>query len=182
VLCGECCRAGYEVEIEREDIKKWMKLEKLELLENIIIRPESISTKKRNNIKLREGVLLKKNKKTYSNSYKKVKSLIKFILKTHLYFGKNCLRKNITTIIPNLDYDPLLVPKTFKNMLKGLDHGLKYIIKNDIYGKCPFLKLNLCSINQIKPINCKLFPYTKEGILRNDYPFLAICCGLKKKK
>lgn len=33
-----------------------------------------------------------------------------------------------------------------------------YIYKWLIHGKCPFLSGNLCSIHEIKPISCKMFP------------------------
>lgn len=182
VLCGECCRAGYEAYVNREDVKKWKILDKNELLENIIINPQCISVNNETELNSEDGNILKRIRKQFKNFDRKIKELIEFIQKNHLYYGKNCLRLYIKTILPDFDYDPVLVPKSFNSILKGLDFGLEYIIKTDVSGKCTFLNLNLCSINDFKPIGCKKFPYTKDKCLRKDELFLSVCRGLKKVK
>ncbi len=169
LMCGECCRAGYEVHICKEEVKKWKMLKKHELLENAMIKPECIEVKNEETPKNCEFTALKEE-------------LIDFILKNHLYYGKSSLRKHITTIIPNVDEDPIFAPKDFNTILKGLSSGLKYILRTDAYGTCPYLNLNLCSINTYKPIACKRFPYTQFNYLRNEKLFLNICEGIKRLK
>jgi Fe-S-cluster containining protein len=177
--CGECCRAGYDVYIKREDVENWKKLEKKELLENIIINSACISINNKTECNSEEGISIKRIKKKYNNFSKKLEELRRFIQNNHEYRGKNCLRQYIKTILLDLAYDPLLAPKSFNTILKGLEFGLEYILKTDASGKCPFLNLNLCLIHDFKPIACKNFPYARYKQLRNDKSFLTKCRGFK---
>jgi len=156
-----------------------MELEKTEFLENIIIKPECISIDNKTELNSKEGTTIKKIKKQ-PHFKKRLIKLVDFIKKSHLYYGKSCLRSYIKTIIPNIGYDPVLSPKTYATILRGLDFGLKYIIRTDKNGACTFLKLNMCSIHEIKPTDCKQFPYNKDGTLRKDHTFISICNGLKR--
>jgi Fe-S-cluster containining protein len=118
-MCGECCRSGYNVHVNKGDVEKWKKLNKQFLLEYIIINPKTIS-------ETNDAILIsKEHKKTFQNP----------------------------------ESEPILIPKSFNALLKGLDIGLEYIIKSDISGKCPFLHINRCSIHIFKPMGCNLFPY-----------------------
>ena len=182
LMCGECCKAGYDVHVIRKDIEKWKELEKQELLDYILINPECISINNGTELNSKEGNTIKRIRKNYRNSGKKIEELIGFIQNTHLYCGQNYLRKYIKTILPDLNYDPLLVPKSFDIMLKGLDFGLEYILKTDVYGKCSLLNMNLCSIYNYKPFACTKFPYINENCLRRDNLFITVCRGLKKVK
>lgn len=181
-MCGECCRSGYDIHVQEQDINQWRKLEKFEFLDNIIIKTQCISINDGTELNCEDGHIIKRIKKDYKNSDKKIEELIKFIQTNHDYYGKSCLRLDLKTIIPNLDYDPVLKPKNFNVILKGIELGLDYIIKTNVNGECPYLTLNLCSINDFKPIGCKKFPYTKDKCLRKDDFFLSICRGVKKIK
>lgn len=177
--CGECCRAGYDVYINKEDIEKWKILDKNELLDHIIINPQCISINNETELNSEDGNTIKRIRRNFKNFDRRIKELVEFIQENHLYYGKTGLCLYIKTILLDLDYDPVLVPKSFNSILKGLDFGLEYIIKTDVSGKCPFLNLNLCSIHDIKPIGCKKFPYTNDKCLRKDELFLSVCSGLK---
>ncbi|MFX0049278.1 MAG: YkgJ family cysteine cluster protein [Candidatus Hermodarchaeota archaeon] len=61
-MCGECCRSGYDVYVNKEDVKIWKKLNKQFLLKYVIVNPKSISetkvsvlTSKDYNIKLQSS-------------------------------------------------------------------------------------------------------------------------------
>ncbi|TFG16953.1 MAG: YkgJ family cysteine cluster protein [Promethearchaeota archaeon] len=158
-----------------------MNLEKEELLDNCMIQPECISINNHTELNSDWGSTIKRIKKESPYIKIKIKELIDFIQENHLYYGISCLRSYIKTIIPEVGYDPIFSPKNFKVILTGLDLGLKYIIRTDANGACPFLKLNKCLIHKIKPLDCKNFPYNKDGSLRRDSPFISICSGLQKK-
>ena len=158
-----------------------MNLEQVELLDYSMIQPECISINNHTELNSDWGSTIKRIKKESPYFTIKIKELINFIQEKHLYYGISCLRSYIKTIIPEVGYDPIFSPKNFKVILAGLDLGLKYIIRTDSNGACPFLKLNKCSINKIKPLDCKSFPYHKDGSLRRDHPFISICSGLHKK-
>lgn len=159
-----------------------MKLDKVELLDNIILNPECISINNKTEANSKEGFTIKNIKKQKTFCEKQLNELVDFIQKSHLYYGRSCLKSYTKTIIPNVSYDPIFTPKTFETILEGLDLGLRYIVRTDAIGACTFLKLNKCSINEIKPLDCKRFPYNEDGSLRKDYPFLSICNGLKRMR
>jgi len=181
-MCGECCRAGYDVHINKIDAQKWKKMEKNELLEHFTIRLNCISINDGTELNSEDGKTIKMIRANYSNSDQKIQELVEFIRENHLYCGKSCFRQYWKTVVPEFDYDPILVPKSYDVMIKGFDLGLEYIIKTDISGVCPFLNLNLCSIHDFKPMGCKKFPYEKDRCLRKDELFLSVCKGLKKIK
>ncbi|MBY9017927.1 MAG: hypothetical protein KGD66_03750 [Candidatus Lokiarchaeota archaeon] len=184
IKCGECCRAGYNVYIQKIDIEKWKKIERNELLEHIIINPKCIAINDNIEFNSVRGTTLAKIRanKNYRDYNGKFNLLIRFIQKNHRYYGKNPSYLDIWTIIPNQESDPIYIPKDFETILNGLELGLEYILHSDAFGRCPFLKLNLCLIHEIKPLACKKFPYTKEQCLRNDDIYLLICRCLEKVK
>ena len=81
--------------------------------------------------------------------------------------------------MPNMRYNPILIPKSFDIVFEGLKQGLNYIIKLNSDGSCPFLNLNLCSIQNFKPKVCKRFPYDKDGGIKEDNYFFSLCEDLK---
>ena len=109
----------------------------------------------------------------------KLDKLKKFILKNHEFLG-NGPPLPIYTFIPDLGRTPILVPKSLKVLLKGLKWGLVYILKFKLSGSCPFLKDNLCSIQEIKPKVCRIFPFNEKGDLKVDEYFINMCQGLTK--
>jgi Fe-S-cluster containining protein len=180
-MCGECCKAGYDVYVSIKDVENWKKLKKFELLENVMVKPQCISLNNGTEFNSKQGITLNKIKKTYKNYDKKVKELIEFLQKYHDYYGTNGLREYTKTILPDLKYDPILTPKNYNVILKGIDiFKLDYVLEKDPSGKCFFLKLNRCQIHDIKPIACRKFPFTKNKCLRNDHIFESICNAYNK--
>lgn len=103
---------------------------------------------------------------------KKWKKLGKKVLLSYIIVNPKSISETNVTVLTSKDHkirlqqpegDPVLIPKSFNAMLKGIDLGWEYIIKADIYGKCPFLFLNQCIIHIFKPLGCYLFPYKKEN-------------------
>ncbi|MFX0132442.1 MAG: YkgJ family cysteine cluster protein [Candidatus Hodarchaeota archaeon] len=181
VKCGECCKASYNIYIVKEDIKKWMQAGKIEYLQHIEIDPNCISPIGLSifNSERRKAIKIIKKKFNEKDSYSNVEKLIEFIKKNHFYQGKDSNSYPLYTILPNMKQNPILIPKNFNIVLEGFEWGLTYKIKLNPNGYCPFLKLNLCSIHEIKPKVCKKFPYNENGNLREDNNFLSICKGLK---
>lgn len=184
LMCGESCRVGYTVSLMKEDVIKWRNLETYELLDQIIINPECISLNYGTYCNSKDGETIVELKKNYPQEEfeRKIKQLITFIESNHLYYGKTGKTLNIRTILPNMEYDPILKPKSFEVILRGMKLGLDYILQKNPLGYCNLLELNSCSIHEYKPIACKRYPYTKENCLRNDDYFLDVCSGLKKVK
>ncbi|MFX1273398.1 MAG: YkgJ family cysteine cluster protein [Promethearchaeota archaeon] len=180
--CGSCCRAGLEVSIRKEDVLKWLDLGKLEILKNIQIDAKSISSEGLAGYHIEEkNALLDLLQKYDKNLYEsKKRELADFIIKNHEYLGEGILPLPIYTFIPELGRMPILVPKYFNTILEGIDRGLEYIIRFENNGTCPFLKENICAIHEIKPLDCKNFPYNDKGKLKLDNYFLKICKGIKK--
>ena len=147
-----------------------------------MINPQCISINVGTDCNFEDGSTIKGIKKMHNDFNKKNEELIDFIEEFHDYYGRDCLRLNTKTIMSNLDYDPLLIPKNFNVIMKGLKLGLEYILNTNVFGECPYLSLNRCLIHDFKPIGCKKFPYTKDKCLRKDNPFLSVCKGLKKMK
>ncbi|MFX0071518.1 MAG: YkgJ family cysteine cluster protein [Candidatus Hermodarchaeota archaeon] len=182
VGCGECCRTGYKVFINNADIEIWQKKGIIEILNYIKIDPKSISFKKYNQHQEEDGNAILKIKEASNgkNLDKKFNEIISFIQKNHQYQGKEFYPLSCFTILPNMRHHPILIPKTYDIILKGMRLGLTYIIKLDARGFCPFLHLNSCTIHDIKPFACKRFPYRRDGRIREDDHFYSICLGLKK--
>ncbi|MFX0072094.1 MAG: YkgJ family cysteine cluster protein, partial [Candidatus Hermodarchaeota archaeon] len=111
---------------------------------------------------------------------KKIEQLKRFILKNHIYLGKG-KPLPVYSFIKDLGRMPILVPKSLKVVLKGLERDLVYLLNFEPGSFCPFLKDNLCSIHEIKPNVCRNFPYDKNGELKIDEYFIKICKGLIKK-
>jgi Fe-S-cluster containining protein len=181
VKCGNCCRAGFDILIDKEDIENWIKLKKKFFLQHIQIDPKCISQTGLAGYHIEEVNTLKQIKEIYGEEHfdKKVKELTDFILENHNYLGKG-IPLPVYTILPELERMPILVPKTFQKVLEGLEWGLVYMIKLNLSGYCPFLKENLCTIHKIKPKVCKSFPYDNKGNLKVDNYSLKICKGFKQ--
>lgn len=176
--CGNCCRAGLEVLIEREDIQLWKRIGKTNMKGYIQIDPKCISFTGLGGYHIEEANILMDIRDKYNDKdfNKKLDELKDFILLNHDYLGKGPPLP-IYTFLPNLGRTPILIPKNFNILMKGLERGLIYILRFEIGGYCPFLKENLCSINEFKPNVCKSFPYDKLGELRMDNFFLKNCKG-----
>lgn len=184
VKCGECCRAGYKIFITKDDFIDWDKNGKAEILDHIKIDPKCISLKISNEHLEKDGKgIIKIKRKNLNESYKiKLRELIIFVQKNHFYHGKEYYPLDYFTIMPNMRYNPILIPKSFDIVLRGLKRGLNYIIKLDSNGSCPFLNLNLCLIQEYKPKACKRFPYDNDGRIKEVDYFSSLCMGLKKWK
>ena len=175
VRCGNCCRAGFEIRIGKEDILNWIQVEKTNILQHIQIEPLSISV---------DGLVgyhievdhIQEIKEKFSEE--NIKILTEFILKNHNYHGESIIPLPIYTFLPGMERRPILTPKNFQIILEGLKLGLIYILRFN-YMTCPFLEDNLCSIHEIKPQECRAFPYNKEGKLKVDDYTLKICKGIK---
>ena len=182
--CGSCCKAWLDVYIEQKDIEKWKLKERRDLLQYIQIDPKTISEEGLAGFHIEEknAVLILKKKYSGKELEKKLEELINFIEENHYYAGINEFPLPIYTIIPGKEKRPIFVPKSFEVMKKGLKRGISYMIFKPISGECPLLKDNLCSIQNIKPEECKLFPYDENGELDLEEYRISICKGLKKKQ
>lgn len=180
--CGECCKGNFEIFLEPEDINKWKDMGLIDLIEHIQLMPEYIAQKIEQDPESQEGKTLQKLRKRLGDKDFKLKLgvLKNFIEENHLYMGKDGTRNEIFTILPNMRISPILVPKSLEIILEGFAWGLRYVIMTDAYGICPFLKLNACSIHEIKPAACKRFPFDKHGNLKIDEHRLETCPGFKK--
>lgn len=181
IQCGNCCRAGFEVVLEKRDIETWIKARHSEFYQYVQIDPKCISDTGLAGYHIEEVNTLEILKKKYNGKEykKKLAKLKKFILKNHIFLG-NGPPLPIYTFLSDLGRTPILVSKTLKILIKGIEWGLVYIIKFEISGYCPFLKDNLCSIHEIKPYICRSFPYNEKGELNLGEFFLQICQGLTK--
>lgn len=158
--CGGCCRSGYIIYIDRLDIEKWNKLGGTKIIDHISINNKSISK-----LILENNSLLDEEKDNLGEITKDYDYLMEFIKKSHHIRNKNSLSISIESISDIVKFNLILIPKSFKLMMRSIDYGFTYIIMTDSLGKCPFLDMNLCSIHNYKPIGCIKFPYLKEQCL-----------------
>ena len=181
VQCGNCCRAGFEIVLEQEDIDRWIKIGKSDYYQFIQIDPKCISKTGLAGYHIEEVNTLEILEKKYKDKEykKKIEGLKKFILNNHQFLG-NGPPLPIYTFLTELGRTPILVPKSLKIISKGLEWNLVYIIKFEVGAYCPFLRDNLCSIHDIKPNVCRSFPYNEKGELKIDEFFIKICQGLTK--
>ena len=68
IQCGNCCRAGFEVVIEKEDIERWIKYEQNEFVQFIQIDPKCISPTGLGGFHIEEVNTLQKIKETYKKN------------------------------------------------------------------------------------------------------------------
>ncbi|TFG14937.1 MAG: hypothetical protein EU535_02420 [Promethearchaeota archaeon] len=122
VKCGNCCRAGFEVNLEKEDIERWIKAGKLDFCHYIQVDPKCISSTGLGGFHIEEMNTLEMLQKKYQNKDydKKLKQLKEFILMNHTYLGKGPPLP-IYTFLPNLGRTPILIPKNFDIIIEGLD-------------------------------------------------------------
>jgi Fe-S-cluster containining protein len=181
IKCGKCCRAGLEISIRKDDVLRWIRAERHDYFQHVQIDPKSISSEGLGGYHIEEGNALLELLKAYSDKEyeNKKKELEAFILKNHTYQGKDNIPLPIYTYIQVLGRMPILIPRSFQVMLEGMKWGIVYILKYQSNRSCPFQKDNLCSIHDIKPNDCKRFPYDNEGKLKTDSFFLKMCKGIR---
>ncbi len=186
VKCGNCCRSGFEIRIHEEDINAWTKNRKEEFLQHLKIDLKSISIDGMAgyHFEYDEGeesaVDRIKNHYNGKEQEEKLEDLKNFILKNHHYLGQEFLPLPIYSFITETGLKPIFTPKSFQIMLEALNRGIVYLIKLESYERCPFLEEKSCMIHEIKPRECKNFPYDKEGNLKVHDHVLKICNGFKK--
>ncbi len=136
------------------------------------------------NLMERDIISPKENKILNPNHFynRRLKKILYFIKKSHSYRGIASYYKKAFSFLPGFEMNPIFNPKYYNYILKGMKLGLDYIISINSKGICPFLSLNSCSIQNYKPIACKLFPFDCNGNLREDQHFLTVCKGLKTIK
>ena len=179
-MCGNCCRAGFDVHLRKQDILKWMKTERVQFLPYIQIDPKCISIEGLGgfHIEMDGGVeSLGEIFQRFTETEKE--DLINFILNNHDFRGKGELPLPIKTFLPGMGSRPILTPHSFDVILEGFKYNIIYILKLNL-NTCPFFEDNMCSIHEIKPIECSAFPYMVSGDLKVDDFMLKICKGLKK--
>jgi len=179
IKCGKCCRAHLEISIRREDIVNWIQAGKNDYYQYIQIDPKSISAEGLGGYHIEEENALLELLKSYKNKQyeEKKKALESFILKNHTFHGKDNVPLPIYTFIPNLGRMPILIPRSLHVVLEGLKWSITYILKYQSDGCCPFQVDNLCSIHDLKPQDCKRFPYDKEGNLKTENFIIKLCKG-----
>ncbi len=180
IKCGNCCRAGFDIYIRKEDILNWIENDKESFVKNIQIDPKCISIKGLGGFHIEvenEDNTLGKDFQNFSEKEKK--KLIEFILNNHDLLGNDDLPLPIYTFLPNIGPKPILSPKTIQIMINGLKRGLLYIL-NFNYGQCPYLKNNTCSIYKFRPKECRDFPFNNKGELTLDVHLLKLCKGIDK--
>ncbi len=74
---------------------------------------------------------------------------------------------------------PIFIPNTFNTIIEGWNLGLNYKLLYRTNDYCSFLVGNKCSIHEIKPTYCKIFPYDHNGELKVDDNKIRVCGGLK---
>ena len=180
IKCGECCRAGLEISIRKEDILTWIQAKKEDFVSHIQIDPKSISSEGLGGYHIEEqNALLELLKKHGEEKYEeKKKELREFILDNHDFLGKGILPLPIYTFIEKLGRMPILVPRSFQVVLEGMKKSIAYILKYHLNRFCPFQEDNMCSIHDIKPYDCKRFPYDEQGNLKTDAHIIKLCKGI----
>jgi len=181
VRCGNCCRAGFDIHLRKQDVLKWSKAEKIEFLPYIQIEPKCISVEGLGgfHIEMDGGDESLGEKFQRFTEAEKV-DLIRFIKDNHDYRGEGELPLPIKTFIPGMGSRPILTPRSFETILEGFKYNIIYILKLNL-NTCPFFEENLCSIHEIKPLECSAFPYMVRGELKVDDYMLKICRGLIKE-
>jgi len=180
IKCGNCCRSGFEVRVCKKDIINWIRLGKEKFTQNIKIDPKCIAPEGLGGYHLHEREDGKSLGKLFQNFSEEEKDeLINFIMNHHTFKGQDEIPLPIYTFLPNKPSRPVFIPKTLEIVKQGLKRKLVYILRFNL-NTCPFLKDNLCSIHEIKPEDCKYFPFDRSGnCYINDYE-LKICKGMQE--
>lgn len=97
-------------------------------------------------------------------------SLLKYCRKC----GARCCKEGTPILLP-WERDRI-VKETGRDVFKKVKKW--YIIDKKDGEPCPFLKNNLCTIEEIKPINCKIFPAAVFGGLNPERVMKT--CPIKK--
>ena len=183
VRCGNCCRAGFEIVIHKEDVKRWIEAKRTDIAKHMKIDPKCIAPEGLAGYHIEEvnAIELLKEKYEGEEYKKKIQELIDFIKKNHQYEGVDIVPLPIYTILPDMEKRPILVPKNFLAVRDGWKWGLTYVMKYDSPGQCFFQEKNNCSIHEIKPVDCQAFPHDGDGSLKIDDFRLKVCKGFQKK-
>ncbi len=186
--CGTCCRQPWEIIILKEDVLKWEHAGKREFLKHIQINPISISPAGLGDRRFGVPVIeLPQMEPTEKFSETRLKLVMQFVLENHNFLGEGTLHLPVhgffafffptNTYFEGMGERPIFSPKSFKALLDGLDLGLQYILIFDPEGHCQFLDDNLCSIHDLKPTACRIFPLDADGSLRVEEKLLTLCPG-----
>ncbi len=73
---------------------------------------------------------------------------------------------------------PIFIPKIFNTIIEGWKLRLNYILLYRANDHCSFLEGNKCSIHEIKPTYCKIFPFDHNGELKVNDTKIRVCRGL----
>lgn len=183
IRCGDCCRAGFEILIHADDAKRFIQHKKTDYVQYFEIDPKCISEQGLGGFHIEEANVLKRLKEGYNGEDYRIilEELKEFIDSKHIYLGESIYPLPIYTVFENYGRNPIIIPKSFVIMKDGWKKwGLVYRISFGTSRACHFLKDNVCSIHEIKPFECQVFPYDKEGNLRKDNHVLRICKGYKE--
>ncbi len=178
IKCGNCCRAGFDVRVRDSEISKWDELGKDEFINHIQIDPKCISPEGLGGYHIEVKNDRKALGRAFQNySEEQKQELINFIQENHIFKGQGEIPLPIYTFLPNMPPRPILIPKSYDIIKQGLKRNIVYILKFNLI-ICPFLEGNLCSIHEIKPEDCKNFPFDQYGnCFINDFE-LKICKGM----
>jgi len=167
IHCGVCCRF-LDILIEKEDILKWIRLGRRDILHNMQIQPESISAdfyikaEMEGNLEDAKRILLEKHDQCQSERCQRASLMF-----SHMF-------------LPELDSGCILIPQTFQIALDSMQFGLKYMLMEKNNGDCVFFTGHGCLIYEIKPHVCTNFPFEKDGTLAvNDWT-LHLCKGIQR--
>jgi len=188
VMCGNCCRNEYKIYIIYEDIKKWQKAGKKELLMCVQIDPTSLSAgyleayskivqnfgnKYCNVLENSLFLYLLEHSRNFKETkhVKRIEKIKRFILETHNYMGEGLKDYEVPhNLLPSYGYRAVFSPKSFSTLKKGRRLGLKYFLIMELHNKCEFLKENACIIQNYKPTACRNFPYSIKTVKnQNEY-------------
>jgi len=188
VLCGNCCRNEYKIYIIYEDIRKWQKAGKKELLKCVQIDPTSLSAgyleayskivqnfgnKYYNILENRTFLYLLEHSRNFNETKheERIEKIKRFVLETHSYMGEGLKDYEVPhSLLPSYGYRAVFSPNSFRTLKKGRILGLKYFLIMELTNKCEFLKDNFCIIQNYKPTACRNFPYSINTVTnQNEY-------------
>ena len=198
VQCGNCCRQGWDIPVLKEDLSNWIQVGKdsdKKFLRHIQLDPKSISyegirggvVNVKNEVEKRKAIedFLEREKKFNTEDYnRKVIRIYNFVLDNHIYKGQgkpiyyNKKMGYRFTFPQVFGVCPIFIPNTFNTIIEGWKLGLNYILLYRANDHCSFLKENKCSIHEIKPTYCKIFPFDHNGELKVNDTKIRVCRGL----
>lgn len=192
--CGNCCRQPWEIIIQKEDALKWETAGKQEFLQHIQINPISISPVGLGDPGFGASMIElpqmeQKTEFNDKNFESRLKIIKNFVLENHNYLGEGTFQFPVhgyfafffptDAYFKGMGERPIFSPKSFKTVLDGIELGLQYILIFNPEGQCHFLEGNLCSIHDLKPVACQMFPLDANGDLRVEEKILNLCRGFE---